>query len=70
MKEPDGPVDDDKGDRQQWVVDNCEPADFQLDEGSHVLCQAQGGVFPTYRHQICVHSKWTTFSLATKALIF
>ena len=45
MKEADGPVDDDKGDRQQWVVDNCEPADFQLDPGSHVLCQAQGGVF-------------------------
>ena len=43
MKEPNGPVDDDKGDRQQWVVDNREPADFQRDAGSHVLCQAQGG---------------------------
>ena len=31
VKEPDGPVDDDKGDRQQWVVDNRKPADFQFD---------------------------------------
>ena len=31
VKEPNGPVDDDKGDRQQWVVDNREPAYFQFD---------------------------------------
>ena len=31
VKEPNGPVDGDKGDRQQWVVDNREPADFQFD---------------------------------------
>ena len=43
MKKPNGPVDGDKGDRQQWVVDNREPADFQLDLDSHVLCQEQGG---------------------------
>ena len=36
VKEPNGPVDDDKGDRQQWVVDNREPADFQYDQYFHV----------------------------------
>ena len=37
VKEPDGPIDDDKGDRQQWVVDNREPADFQYGQYFHVL---------------------------------
>ena len=36
VKEPNGPVDADKGDRQQWVVDNREPADFQCDQYFHV----------------------------------
>ena len=36
VKEPNGPVDGDKGDRQQWVVDNREPADFQYDQYFHV----------------------------------
>ena len=58
MKESDGPVDGDKGDRQQWVVDNREPAEFQFDPGSHVLCQSQGGGLSNLPiDQICVHAK-------------
>ena len=45
MKKPNGPVDGDKGDRQEWVVDNREPADFQCEQYFHV----QVGVFQTYR---------------------
>ena len=54
MKKPNGPVDGDKGDRQQWVVDNREPADFpDLWRLSYIMSSTRGGLS----------------NLATKALI-